>query len=184
MAIDAQKKRLKAGEILNLNAVERIEPHPMEAAFIKKLEGSYLVDYYHTCEYLAKAAKDCVKNGDNKVQKAWGDAQKKRLKAGEIEAIMAELEPWRNGKKGKESNPSEDCHRYLRNRSGQFDYMGAKAANLPIGSGEIESANSAVVQERLKIPGAWWKTDNASYMLSLREMRANDEWDEYWKNAI
>ena len=147
-------------------------------------QGSYLVDYYHTCEYLAKAAKDCVKNGDDKVQKAWVDAQKKRLKAGEIEAIMVELEPWRNGKKGKESNPSEDCHRYLRNRSGQFDYMGAKAANLPIGSGEIESANSAVVQERLKIPGAWWKTDNASYMLSLREMRANDEWDEYWKNAI
>ncbi len=42
---------------------------------------------------------------------------------------MTELEPWRNGKKGKESNPSEECHRYLRNRNGQFDYMGAKAAN-------------------------------------------------------
>ncbi len=147
-------------------------------------QGNYLVDYYHTCEYLAKAVKDCVKSADEKSQKKWIDQQKKRMKAGDIEMVMTELEPFRNHKKGNEANPSEECHRYLRNRAGQFDYKGAEAANLPIGSGEIESANSAVVQERLKIPGAWWKTDNAAYMLSLREMRANGEWDDYWKKAF
>lgn len=146
-------------------------------------QGSYLVDYYHTCEYLAKAARDCVKGNDEDAQKAWIKQQKKRMKTDEIEAVMAELEPHSNGKKGKDANPAEECHRYLRNRNGQFDYMGTEAANLPIGSGEIESANSAIVQARLKIPGAWWKTDNAAYMLSLREIRANGEWEDYWKKV-
>lgn len=36
----------------------------------------------------------------------------------------------------------------------QFKYKEALAAELPIGSGEIESGNGSVVQKRLKIPGA------------------------------
>ena len=51
---------------------------------------------------------------------------------------------------------------------------------LPIGSGEIESAHRYVIQERLKLPGAWWKADNADFMLALRVVRANEQWNEYW----
>ncbi len=53
---------------------------------------------------------------------------------------------------------------------------------LPIGSGEIESAHRYVIQERLKLPGAWWKAENVDSMLALRVVRANDQWDEYWDN--
>jgi len=54
-------------------------------------------------------------------------------------------------------------------------------ANLPIGSGEIESAHRYVIQDRLKIPGAWWKENNAAKMLALKTLRANNEWEDYWK---
>jgi len=37
--------------------------------------------------------------------------------------------------------------------------------NLPIGSGEVESAHRYVIQERLKLPGAWWAHPNAQAML-------------------
>ena len=48
---------------------------------------------------------------------------------------------------------------------------------LPIGSGEIESAHRYVIQERLKLPGAWWTPANVEAMLALRLNRANREWD-------
>ena len=51
------------------------------------------------------------------------------------------------------------------------------AAQLPIGSGEIESAHRYVIQERLKLPGAWWQKTTAQQMLALRTCRANQEWE-------
>jgi hypothetical protein len=64
-----------------------------------------------------------------------------------------------------------------------LDYQKALSEGLPIGSGEIESAHRYVIQKRLKLAGAWWKTDNAKRMVDLRIMRANNRWDEYWKKV-
>ncbi len=52
--------------------------------------------------------------------------------------------------------------------------------DLPIGSGEIESAHRYLIQKRLKLPGAWWLAVNAENMLALRVNRANGEWHNYW----
>jgi hypothetical protein len=51
---------------------------------------------------------------------------------------------------------------------------------LPIGSGEIESAHRYVAQKRLKLHGAWWRVENAEYMLALRINRLNGDWEAYW----
>jgi hypothetical protein len=59
-------------------------------------------------------------------------------------------------------------------------YPGALDQGLPIGSGEIESAHRYIIQQRLKLPGAWWTPDNVDSMLALRIIRANNKWDEYW----
>lgn len=145
-------------------------------------QGNYLVDYYHLSEYFADAAEECVGiSKEARVQ--WRHTQQERMKSGNVNAVMAELDLHRNGKKGKAANKSEECHRYIRNRPGQFEYAAAEAANLPIGSGEIESSNSAVVQMRLKIPGAWWAPVNAGSMLCLRILRSNGEWEQYWKQT-
>lgn len=72
------------------------------------------------------------------------------------------------------------CFRYISNRSNFLDYKGALAAGLPIGFGEIESAHRYVIQNRLKIAGAWWKIENLSKMLALRVVRANRDWEDYW----
>jgi len=37
-----------------------------------------------------------------------------------------------------------------------------------------------VIQERIKIPGAWWTIKNADKMLALRVTRANGNWENYW----
>jgi len=69
------------------------------------------------------------------------------------------------------------------NHSHFLDYKGALAAGLPIGSGEIESGHRYVFQNRLKIAGSWWKTENLKKMIALRVVRANGGWEDYWSEV-
>lgn len=73
--------------------------------------------------------------------------------------------------------------KYLEKREskGQLDYAKAIKNNLPIGSGEVESAHRTILQKRLKIPGAWWRLERAEEMAQLRALRANNRWDELWQ---
>ena len=142
-------------------------------------QGSFLVDFYHVCDYLAAAAKVCAAN-DSKV---WIETQKKLLKNNDYKLVIENLNPHLEGGDIQDSHaPARACHRYLSNRIEQLDYKGAIEKGLPIGSGEIESAHRYVIQKRLKLPGAWWKAANAEIMLTLRTVRANGDWNNYWGN--
>ena len=142
-------------------------------------QGSYLVDFYHVCEYLAEAAK-CA-NGN---EKSWQEIQKNALKNNEYETVISNLKPYLEADDVEDNKaPVRACHRYLSNRTNQLDYKTAIEKELPIGSGEIESAHRYVIQERLKLPGAWWKAANADSMLALRVVRANNGWNKYWDEA-
>lgn len=98
--------------------------------------------------------------------------------------VLKALEPHLEAEKvpNKEA-PVRACYRYIASRPGQFNYKEALEAALPIGSGEIESAHHYVIQERLKIPGAWWLINNAQIMISHRVLRVNNDWEEYWENV-
>src|ERR1700733_14515622 len=76
--------------------------------------------------------------------------------------------------------PVRPCHRYLSARRNQLNYREALANDLPIGSGEIESAHRYIAQQRLKRPGAWWRVEHADHMLALRINRRNGQWEAYW----
>lgn len=142
-------------------------------------KARYLVDFFHVCEYLAEASKTCASQDI----KAWLETQKKFLKNNKYSAVIVNLTPYLEADDiDNDKAPVRACHRYLSNRTNQLDYKGAIEKGLPIGSGEIESAHRYVIQERLKLPGAWWKAANVEPMLTLRVIRANDEWDDYWKN--
>ena len=139
-------------------------------------QGSYLVDQCHLYEYLASASNSCAAD-----HQAWYETQKQRMMRGEATAVLAALAPHVEPTEVDDSNaPVRACHRYLRNRPGQFDYPRALQAGLPIGSGKIESAHRYIIQERIKIPGAWWKFENTNKMLALRVARANGNWENYW----
>ena len=60
-----------------------------------------------------------------------------------------------------------------------FVYQTAIKNDLPIGSGQIESAHRYVIQSRLKFTEAWWRKDIAENISSLRTLRANNLWKEY-----
>ena len=116
-------------------------------------QGSYLIDFYHICEYLSAASKTIAP--DAAAGKAWMEVQKDALKTGRADEVLSA-------------------------RKDQLKYREALAAGLPIGSGEIESAHRYVAQKRLKLPGAWWLVEHAEHMLALRINRLNGDWDTYW----
>lgn len=140
-------------------------------------QATYLIDFYHLCEYMAAAAEK-VEN-----KQGWLTEQKSRIKENRLGEVVEELKEYMEADEVAAANaPVRALTRYVRNRPGQFNYQDAIAAGLPIGSGEIESAHPYVVQQRLKIPGAWWLIDNARQMLALRVLRANGKWENYWQN--
>lgn len=141
-------------------------------------KGSYLVDFYHVCDYLSAAGKVCAGN-----ESSWMMQQKERLKTDRLNDVMAALDPFQE----PETTPSEQApvrtgYRYLANRRDQLNYGAAIQAGLPIGSGEVESAHRYIIQKRLKLAGAWWTPENAQAMLNLRVARANGGWERYWNS--
>jgi hypothetical protein len=140
-------------------------------------QASYLGDFYHVCDYLAAAAKTCAPDAPQ----AWMDTQKALLKKNDGPGVLTQLRPFLEAEAvANEHAPVRACSRYVSNRLHQLDYKGALEKDLPIGSGEIESAHRYIIQHRLKLPGAWWKADNVEPMLALRVVRANSDWDQYW----
>jgi len=141
--------------------------------------GRYLVDFYHVSEYLAAAALRVAPTSHQR----WRRRQQGRLLnnqvGGVLKAMAGHLES-----EGADEAPVRAAHRYLTERRGHLDYAGARARGLPIGSGEIESGHRHVVQQRLKLAGAWWKEPNAEAMLGLRVGRANGLWENYWQEPI
>jgi Uncharacterised protein family (UPF0236) len=137
-------------------------------------QGSYLLDLYHVCDYLA-----AVWPGD----KAEVHRHRDALKAGELDSVLdalrARLEP---PERSESEAPARAALRYLQNRLDQLDYPAAIANGLPVGSGLIESAHRHLLQSRLKIAGAWWNRSHAHDMTQLRVTRANGLWDNYWQN--
>ena len=143
------------------------------------IQATYLIDFYHVCEYLAEAAKICAPTETQD----WMDIQKKLLKNNEYQKVLSNLKACIDSDKIEgEKTAVIACHRYLSNRINYLDYKAALEQGLPIGSGEIESAHRYIIQKRLKLAGAWWKADNVNAMLALRVLRANGDWDDYWNN--
>jgi hypothetical protein len=142
--------------------------------------SKYLIDFYHLCEYLAAAAKICSPLASS----TWLAEQKVSLKTGDARAVLAALTPYCEDKEvPNDDAPVRACYRYIENRLHQLDYPRAIEQDLPIGSGEIESAHRYIIQERIKRPGAWWKPENAMDIFTLRLAAANGTWDQYWDNC-
>lgn len=142
-------------------------------------QSSYLVDFYHVCDYLSAAA--TVLTPTQSARAAWMNEQKERLKTQRADEVIQTLRPHLEPASVADVDAVvRQCHRYLSNRPHQLHYQHALANELPIGSGEIESAHRYIVQQRLKRPGAWWRAANADHMLALRINRANHRWNEYW----
>lgn len=141
----------------------------------KDSRATYTVDFHHVSDYLAAAAQVLAPQAN----KDWLHQQQEHLLENHVSDVLKTLEKGLEPAEQEEA-PVRSAHGYIRERRDHMDYAGARAAGLPIGSGEVESGHRHVLQNRLKIAGAWWLKSHAEIMLQLRTVRANRDWDQYW----
>jgi hypothetical protein len=141
----------------------------------KEARATYAVDFHHVSDYLSAAAQVVAPQRN----KDWLHQQQQLLLQNKTTEVLCtlgvHLEP-----QSQEEAPVRSAHGYIHERQQYMDYQGAQAAGLPISSGEVEGGHRYVLQKRLKIAGAWWLERNAEWMLQLRTLRANHDWDKYW----
>jgi len=126
-------------------------------------------------EYLAQAALAVAPDKN----KEWLHRQQDRLLRNQVDVVLGQLEPRREPAE-QDDAPVRTAYGYMKERRDHLDYAGAKAADLPIGSGEVESGHRHILQKRLKISGAWWWETTAQWMFQLRVKRATQDWEKYW----
>lgn len=133
------------------------------------LDKTHLKDHlYDTAEQLGIVKKE---------RGAWVEPRLKSISCGNAETVLKELEEL------NADSPNDRLRRligYISRFVDALHYNNFKEKGYPIGSGEIESAHKSIPQKRLKIPGAGWKGESINPMLSLRILRADGWWEDFW----
>ncbi|MCA1599708.1 MAG: hypothetical protein LC769_11975, partial [Chloroflexi bacterium] len=73
-----------------------------------------------------------------------------------------------------------DSLTYLEPRATQLCYAAFRAANYPLGSGSVESANKLLVEARLKGAGMHWERAHVNPLVALRTVAYGDCWADAW----
>ncbi|MGH3440500.1 MAG: hypothetical protein ACRDUY_00330 [Nitriliruptorales bacterium] len=76
---------------------------------------------------------------------------------------------------------ADRCVACLRNKRAYLDYPTALQRGWPIATGVIEGACRHLVKDRIDITGARWGLQGAEAILKLRALRANGDFDDYWR---
>ena len=136
----------------------------------------FILDYPHLKDHFYETAEALGLSPQER--KAWVTPHLDAIWEGNVDSVMQELA------KDYATHPQDRLRRllgYLERFSDAVDYKRFTEQGYPIGSGEIESAHKAIPQKRLKLPGACWHPDSVNPMIALRILRANEWWDDFWK---
>ena len=146
------------------------------------IKVTILIDLIHVLEYLWSAAWCFFPEADPAAE-AWVrqralailDGHARQVAAGIRRRATATQLP--AGKRRK----ADQCAKYLVNKAEYLDYPAALTAGWPIATGIIEGACRHLVADRMDITGARWSVDGAEAVLKLRALRANNDFDTYWR---
>lgn len=134
-----------------------------------------VLDFYHASEHISDALKAC-KNLSETERKALHKSLCRTLLEPEgIDLVIGELSALARGRRGKRVNREI---RYLRKHVRHMQYAAWKTANVPIGSGVVESAIRRVINLRFKAASTFWREDHLAALLYLRCALKAGRWDD------
>jgi hypothetical protein len=135
----------------------------------------FILDEPHLKEHLYEGAE--AKGLAGEAREAWVCELHARLSQGGAPEVVKEL----LASEGEGAERLVTLGKHLSRFQDAVSYDAYRAAGLPCGSGEVESAHRYIPQKRLKIQGACWHPRTINPMLGLRILRANGWWDDFWK---
>ena len=162
----------------NNHQIDRIK----KEARRRKLKVKILVDWIHVAEYLWGAAWSFFNEGDPAAER-WVKDKQRALLEGNAGIVAASIrrKATRLGLDAKQRQSADRCADYLLAKRRYLDYPTALEQGWPIATGVIEGACRHIVKDRMDITGARWGLDGAEAVLKLRALKANGDFDDYWR---
>ena len=141
-----------------------------------------VLDFYHASEHLWEAV--CLCPGLSKKERT--KLYKKlrhtlRHESDGAQQVIAALKSRRKRDRGQKMKKSLA---YFEKHLTHMTYVDFDEMNLPVGSGQVESAVRRVVNLRFKAPGSFWKEDNVEQFMHLRAYFKAGRWDELIKGVL
>jgi len=134
-----------------------------------------VLDFYHAAEHLHEIA-ELRKDWTAAKRKKWFTKMRGILREGRIEVLKEEVKSLATTRKKKEYQKKWE---YFEGHQERMRYAQFSDANLPLGSGAVESAVRRIINQRLKGPGIIWLESSAQAMLLLRAYLKAGRWDEF-----
>ena len=145
------------------------------------VEITLVLDIIHVLEYLWRAAYCFHPDGSHEAEQ-WVQKRLLMLLSGtspsDVAAGMARSATLQGLTKRE---AVEECADYLCKYRDLLGYAQALADGLPIATGVIEGACRYLVRDRMDKTGARWSLAGAEAVLKLRALRANGDFDDYWR---
>ncbi len=158
-------------------------------AEVQRERVELVLDYYHATEHIADALKAC-KNLKPEQRAAFLKLfSKEMLEAGGPQQVIAKLRAFARGRRRKAINKEI---KYLEGHleAGRLRYSELRAANVPIGSGVVESTVRRVINLRFKSASQCWCEESAADkeklegLMYLRAILKSGRWDDAMKAQL
>ena len=147
-------------------------------------DAEVCLDWYHVIEKVWSAGA-CIHREGSAELREWVDEQKRLLRRGAVDRVIATLAAARAarsktgpGNHGKRKRLL-DIHNHFVEHRERMLYHRLRRDDLDIGSGAVEGAVRNLVRMRLDGPGMRWGRDRAEYVLHLRCILLNGQWDAF-----
>lgn len=141
-----------------------------------------VLDFYHASQYLSETLATC-----RTMPKAQRHALYKRLRHAlrhqpdGVEVVQEALRALATTHRGKAIPRALG---YIETHAHRMRYVTLERRQLPIGSGQVESAVRRVVNLRFKAPGSLWRETTVSGLMHLRAAFKAGRWDEMMRGVM
>lgn len=146
------------------------------------------IDWCHVAEKIWSVGETLYAEGSDELS-TWVSAQTADLRSGHptrvvkrLKKLAATLPRSGPGTKGRRERMTKGI-RYLEKNLERMPYLTLRRDGLPIGSGAIEGAIRQLVRLRLDGPGMRWSPARAEFILQLRCVVLNNQWDSFMQHV-
>jgi hypothetical protein len=141
-----------------------------------------VVDFVHVLQYLWNAA-GCLHPDSDQAAEQWVHRHATRVLEGHARKVAGTIRRQATNARLDRARRqrADEAAAYLTNKAPYLDYPTALTNGWPIATGIVEGACRHLIKDRMDITGARWGLAGAEAVLKLRAIKANGDFDAYWR---